>query len=246
MRGLGILAAGAVLVALATSGVAAAEKVTVENPLFQSEFGFAPKALPKRTPAPASLVYETRLPTMTAAGASLPGAREINLRLDRNIVLDFKRFARCGANLEANDVQTIEALCGAAIVGSGQANFEIAAVGSQRPVDLITPTVVVNGGRRGPVRILYLVSQVDPGRYPGIVMVVMPIRIRTVDEGRYGREARISIPASSTARVGSLTSLRLTIDRKSTRNRVTGAVSAKCPTESFCSAPPPNSPTAPR
>ncbi len=229
MRGLGILAAGAVLVALLTSGIAAAEKVTVGDIPFRSEFAFAPKALPKRTPAEASLGFETRLPTMTASAVPLPAARDITLRLDRNIVLDFKRYSRCTANLEGNDVPSIEALCGTAIVGGGSANFEAAAVGSQRPVDLITPTILVNGGRRGPVRILYLVAQVDPGRSPGVAMVVMPIRIRIVDDGRFAREVRISIPASSIESVGFLTSLQLKFARRFTQDREASAVSATCP-----------------
>jgi hypothetical protein len=225
MRGSGILAAGAVVLALAASGPVAAETVAVGNPPLQTEFILSPKTLPKRTLAAAAFSFETRLPTTTASGTPAPAVREIVLRLDRNIVLDFKGFPGCRADLERNDIDSIRALCRSAIVGEGSADFESSGL-RQRPVSL-EPTLVLNGGRRGSIRTLFVVSQVN---YPQFTMAVFPVRVRSVEGGRFGREATLSIPSGLTEAVGPLGSLKLKIDHKFIRDgRKVSVINAKCP-----------------
>jgi len=226
MRGLGILAAGAAALALAIGGSAAAEKVTVGIfPTPHSEFVLSPKTLPKRNLAPAALNFEARFPGINESGERTPAAREIVLLLDRNLVLDLKGLPNCRADLERLNLEQTETRCEGAIVGKGVTDFESAA-GSRRPVWIPGKTLLLNGGRHGDVRTLYIVAEVSEP----VASVVMPVRVRPIQYERFGLRATISIPTGVTEAVGPLTLLKLKIDKRFTRDgRRASVVRAGCP-----------------
>ena len=226
MRGSGILAAGAVVLALAAGGPVGAETVEVSpGPPVAAETTISPKALPKREPAPAALAFELRVEQ--ALDGSVHPLKEIAIKLDRNVVLDFRRYPLCGpSSLDDRTLADFRERCREAIVGAGAIDFEIRFPESQT-VAVRSRMIVVHGDREGDVRRLYAIAEV---KIPVPAMIVMTIEIRPIHNGgRYARQATISIPKVAGGS-GAITQLRFQLGRKFIRdgNQVS-TVRARCP-----------------
>lgn len=229
MRGLGILAAGAVVVALAASGPVAAESVVVgDGPPLTTELKITPKALPRRTVAPAGLRFSARLPVKSASGAPMPAAKEITLLLDRNIELDFAGYPLCeshGLESQPGPSPDLPDGCKQAIIGWGSASYLIRFPDSE-PVAESSRLFLVNGGRSGGSWMLFAHTYI---RVPVPAMIVSTIKIRPVRSGRYGSEATITIPKVAGGS-GSLTHMSFKLDKRFQRDgRKVSVVNAKCP-----------------
>lgn len=227
MRGSGILAAGAVVLALAASGPVGAAPVTVENPPLRTEFEVSPKALPKRTAAPAGLRFSTRLPTSYASGAPAPPAREITLLLDRNLVLDFSGYPVCKSNRLESPLpgDPLPAWCKEAIVGRGSANFEIRFPESE-PVAQSSRLLLINGHRDGRAWTLYAHTEIT---VPVPADIVTTVKVKPIRTGRYGTQLTMTFPKVAGGS-GSLTHLAFKLDKRFRREgRKVSVVNAKCP-----------------
>lgn len=229
MRGSGILAAGAVVLALAASGPVGAETVAVENLPRHTEFEVTPKALPKRTAAPAGLSFSMRLPTSYASGALAPPSQEITLLLDRNVALDFDGYPVCKGDAKLDPQPLPEPPlsdeCKKAIVGRGSASFEIRFPGSE-PVAESSRLLLINGGRSGGALTLFARTEIT---VPVPATIVTTVKVRAIRKSRYGTEATFTLPKVAGGS-GLLTQMRFKLDKRFRREgRKLSVVNAKCP-----------------
>lgn len=226
MRGLGILVAGAVVLALAMGGTVAAETVTVSpGPPLAAELTISPKTLPRREPAPAALAFGLRvLPTLDGVVHPL---REVAIELDRNVVLDLRGFPECdrAPSYERITVANTSRECGTSTVATGSAAFEIR-FPDYEPVSQSAPLIVVNGGRKGNLRTLFAITEIA---VPVPTTIVITIEIRPIEQGRSGTRATISLPRVAGGS-GALTQLRFRIAKRYLRDgRPASLVRARCP-----------------
>jgi hypothetical protein len=229
MRGLGILAAGAVVLVWAASGLAEAVVVPVANPPTLSDFKLEPKKLPRRTLAPAALSFSAKLPTTSLTGGPAPAAKEIVLLLDRNVVLDFDGYPVCRgeAKLQPQPLPEppLSEECRKAIVGGGSASFEIRFPGSESVTES-SRLLLINGGRSGGAWTLFARAEIT---VPVPATIVTTVKIKPIQKGRYGTEATFTLPKVAGGS-GLLTQMRFKLDKRFRRDgRKVGIVNAKCP-----------------
>lgn len=226
MRGLGILAAGAAVLALATSGPVAAESVVVgsEAPL-AAELTISPKALPKREPGPAALAFGLRLkPTLDGR---VDTVKEITIDLDRNVVLDFAGYPVCSPGPQSQSLPEppLSDECMAAIVGRGSASFELRLL-DLAPVAVSSRLILINSGRRNGGLVLSALAEIT---VPVPTRVVMTIEVRPNRVGRYGTTATIALPKVAGG-AGALTGLRFRISKRFLHGEQRKSlVRARCP-----------------
>jgi hypothetical protein len=207
------------LVALTVAGIATAEKpvkVRAGNLELTFNGGFTPKTLSKTKLTPISLTVSGDIKTVD--GTHPPALKEFNVQTDKNGAIDVKGLPVCTASkLQSQDTKHAEAICKTAIIGSGQATAEIA-FPEQAPIPAKSKIIAFNGGFSGGTTTLYIHAYLT---VPTPAAIVTTVKIKKVHAGRYGLEAKSSIPKIAGGS-GSVTHFNLTINKK-------GVLSAKCP-----------------
>jgi len=151
--------------------------------------GFQPKALPKREPTPVSFFLSGSIESKT--GAQPPALRTLELEGDNHAAIDVTGLPACGwADLRSADTAEVRRACGGALVGSGEVELLLAYPGSS-PIPVRSELVVLNGGFRGGVTSLFLHARIST---PTETTIVAPVKIKKIDDGRYGTRATASIP----------------------------------------------------
>jgi hypothetical protein len=223
------LAPALLIIALLCGASAAAVADRPVNVLMpQISFTFnahiAPVKLPKgqRTGVRASFVSKVR----TADGSHPPASAELLLELDKNIAIDPTGLPACPSPLLKEDgVQGAELDCKDALVGVGQAEFEVA-FPEQDPSSVSSDVLAFNaGGTEGKAKLLlhaYLSSPVSAA-------VVIPVEVSWVGRGRFGLQAVAKVPKIAGG-YGSITKLSLHLGRKFTyKGKQQSYLLAKCP-----------------
>jgi hypothetical protein len=207
------------LIALTVAGIATAEKpvkVRAGNLELTFNGGFSPKTLSKKKLTPISLTVSGDIKTVD--GTHPPALKEFNVQTDKNGAIDVKGLPVCTASkLQSQDTKHAEAICKTAIIGSGQATAEIA-FPEQAPIPAKSKIIAFNGGFKGGVTTLYIHAYLT---VPTPAAIVTTVKIKKIHAGRYGLEAKSSIPKIAGGS-GSVTHFNLTINKK-------GVLSAKCP-----------------
>jgi hypothetical protein len=216
---LGITLALGALIALTVAGIATAEKpvkVRAGNLELTFNGGFTPKTLSKTKLTPISLTVSADI--KTADGTHPPALKEFNVQTDKNGAINVKGLPACtAAKLQSQDTKHAEAICKSAIIGSGQATAEIA-FPEQAPIPAKSKIIAFNGGFKGGVTTLFVHAYLT---VPTPAAIVTTVKIKKVHAGRYGLEAKSSIPKIAGGS-GSVKHFNLTINKK-------GVLSAKCP-----------------
>jgi hypothetical protein len=207
------------LVALTVAGIATAEKpvkVRAGNLELTFNGGFTPKALSKTKQTPISLTVSGDIKTVD--GTHPPALKEFNVQTDKNGAIEVKGLPVCtAAKLQSQDTKHAEAICKTAIIGSGQATAEIA-FPEQAPIPAKSKIIAFNGGFKGGTTTLYIHAYLT---VPTPAAIVTTVKIKKINAGRYGLEAKSSIPKIAGGS-GSVTHFNLTINKK-------GVLTAKCP-----------------
>lgn len=207
------------LIALTVAGIATAEKpVKVRAGNLELEFngGFSPKVLSKTKLTPITLTVSGKLKTID--GTHPPALKEFNVETDKNGAINVKGLPVCtAAKLQSQDTKHAEAICKTAIIGSGQATAEIE-FPEQAPIDAKSKIIAFNGGFKGGVTTLYVHAYLT---VPTPAAIVTTVKIKKINNGRYGLEAKSSIPKIAGGS-GSVKHFNLTINKK-------GVLTAKCP-----------------
>lgn len=222
-----IFAAAAVaLLVLASAGAAEGAREVVEagNLYLADDGGIFPSKLPRHGKAPvtARLVGEFG----TRDGSHPPALRSLDVDVDRTIAVDAVGLPVCRANqLAARSTGVAERACREAIVGSGEAEVEVA-FPEQAPFSATGPIVAFNGGVRGATTTVLLHAYVD---VPAPTAIVARATVTRIREGRFGLRISARVPRIAGGS-GSVTRFELKVGRRySHRGRSKSFLTAGCP-----------------
>lgn len=210
----------AALIAVSVAGIAtgANKPVTVEvgNLIFTFNGGFSPTKLPKKKLAPISLQASGKISTKD--GSHPPALKETIVETDKNGAINVKGIPPCkSSQLQSRDTKAAEKACGKSIIGVGQTTVEVE-FPEQKPFDVTSKLLVINGGFSGGTTTLYIHAFFDRPT-PGAI--VTTLKIKKVHNGRYGLKTVATIPKIAGGS-GSVKDFNLTINKK-------GVLTAKCP-----------------
>ena len=211
-----------------SAAVAAAEGPIYVVPPAQISFTFSadftPKVLSKRQLTGTSMRVGTKV--STEDGSQPPALRELVLELDKNLAIDAKGLPVCHPRpQEYEDMQSAGMDCPDALVGVGQAEFEIA-FPEQTPFTARSEVHAFNAGvANGKTQLLlhaYLGTPVSAA-------VVIPGEVHRTSKGRFGLQVIAKVPKVAGG-YGSLTSFSLRLGRKFTyKGKRQSYLLAKCP-----------------
>lgn len=186
-------AALVLVVAIAASALAAREVTKVHivagNLVIDGQGGFSPTALPKHVDAPIKIYGRGKISTVD--GKLPPVLKTIEFEFDKHGSVDTTGLPICtAAKLQATTVPQARKLCPGAIVGKGYGHA-IVKFPEQDPIPANSPITLFNGPRVGgdPTVFAHAYTTV-----PVPVTFVVPIRIETIHNGRYGYRVQAEIP----------------------------------------------------
>ncbi len=193
VRGLAVAVAAAVVLAAAGSALAirAATKIHLQagNIVVDGEGGFTPTALPRNVNAPITLFGSGKI--STADGTLPPVLKTIQFEFDKHGSVETTGLPVCtSAQLQNTTVPQARRTCPGAIVGKGFGHA-IVKFPEQAPIPVSSPITIFNGPRIGgdPSVFAHFYTTV-----PTPVAFVVPVRIETIHNGRYGYRVKATIP----------------------------------------------------
>jgi hypothetical protein len=228
IRVLAVTVATVVVLAMAVGALAASSITKVHlqagNLLAIGEGGFTPSALPKNKDAPITIFGKGRLDTVD--GSLPPILKTIEFEFDRHGSIQTLGLPVCtSGKLQATTVPQARKLCPGAIVGTGFGTA-IVKFPEQDPIPVSSPITIFNGPRiKGdPSVFAHFYTTV-----PVAVAFVVPIRIETIHNGRYGYRVNADIPKIANG-AGIPISGSIRIGRKWTYKGVKHSyINARCP-----------------
>jgi hypothetical protein len=223
------LAPAVLIIGLLSSASAAAVAdvpITIPMPLLSFTFNthLAPVKLPKGRWAGIRGGVEAKV--STEDGSHPPALGELVLELDKNIAINPIGLPACKPLLvKEDDIRGAEMDCKDALVGTGQADFNIA-FPERAPFSVSSDVLAFNAGKAGgKVKLLlhaYLSSPVSAA-------VVIPVVAARTSRGRFGLQAIVKVPKIAGG-YGSITRLSFHLGRKFTyKGKQRSYLLAKCP-----------------
>jgi hypothetical protein len=193
-RAVRILAVAVVAALVAVSAALAASSVTkvhlqAGNLLVIGEGGFSPSALPKKVDAPITIFGKGHLGTTD--GSLPPILKTIEFEFDRHGSIQTLGLPVCTpGKLQSTTVPQARKLCPGAIVGKGFGRA-VVKFPEQPPIPVSSPITIFNGPRLNgdPSVIAHFYTTI-----PAPVAFVVPIRIETISNGRYGYRVKAKVP----------------------------------------------------
>jgi len=172
-------------------GASSITKVRIQagNLLVVGEGGFTPSALPKNVDAPITIFGKGHLGTVD--GTLPPILKTIEFEFDKHGSVQTAGLPVCtSAKLQATTVPQARKICPGAIVGKGFGHA-IVKFPEQAPIPVSSPITIFNGPRKGgdPTVFAHFYTTV-----PVAVAFVVPVRIETIHNGRYGYRVNAKIP----------------------------------------------------
>ncbi len=147
-----------------------------------------PGKLPKHEMAPVAVNLWGSISAGNAAQP--PPLREVAIEFDRHGALDATGLPVCNPNIQFQKISQAKSICKGSIIGQGTATFEIAAPESS-PMPVTGRLVIINGGLRAGVRILYaevFLRLVTP------TVVKSTLEVRKIHQGPYGLQVVGKMP----------------------------------------------------
>lgn len=219
-----VIGAGLALMAV-PGALAKREAFQVGNLIVVGNGGIVPKKLPKRQQAPVAghLVGEIK----TTDGSHPPALETLSIDYDKTLYVSAKGLPVCPkGRLVARSTADAKQACPDAIVGSGEAEVEVAFPES-RPFTAKGPIYLFNGGVHGGITLLYVHTYVA---VPVPTAVIATVEISRVNRGKYGLHQTTEIPKIAGG-AGSATKFDITVDRKFTyKGKQQSYLTASCPT----------------
>ena len=173
------------------------------EPLPQGRRGdLAVASCPGTSQAPISAHIDAEIGTID--GSHPPAVKTLNIDFDKTIQVNAKGLPVCTAGqLTARSTADAKKACPDAIVGSGEAEVEVA-FPEQAPFAAKGPIVLFNGGVHGGTTLLFVHTYVD---VPAPTAVVVTVKITRIHRGHYGIHTVSQIPAIAGG-AGSVTKLQ--------------------------------------
>jgi hypothetical protein len=213
--------------AVALTGAADLDKPATV-PLPRLEFipngRFAPRVLSKSTPTPIALAVSAKVGTVD--GSHPPALRELTIGLDKNIAIDLKGYPTChGLGVQVDPPMTPQEECRGAFIGKGTAHFEIH-LSESEPIQVQSALQIFNLGRKEGDSTFVALAHIAA---PTAAVIIVTIKIKKRQNGRYGTEAAITIPKIAGGS-GSITHLNLRIKKQLPfEGQRFSPVTARCP-----------------
>ena len=210
------------------SALAKPEVVQVGNLFLRDNGGISPTKLPKDRQAPISGHLNAQIGTVD--GSHPPAIESVVADFDKTIQVNAKGLPTCRrGQLVARSSAAAKAACPDAILGTGQAEVEVAFT-EQTPFSARGPIVLFNGGVHGGVTLLLIHTYVA---VPAPTAVVVTAKLTRIHRGHFGIHVDARIPPIAGG-AGSATSFKITIDRKFTyRGKRESYLTASCPTGTY-------------
>jgi hypothetical protein len=221
-------AAVASMLVVATGALAKPQIVRVGNLFFRDNGAISPTELPRHEQAPITAKLNGQIGT--SDGTHPPAIKSVLADFDKTIQIDAKGLPACGlGKLLARSTVDAKKVCGDAIIGSGQAEVEVA-FEEQAPFDAVGPITVFNGGVHDGTTFLYIHTYLD---VPAPTAVVATVEVTHINRGRYGLHASAAIPTIAGG-AGSITDFKLKLGRSFTyKGHKESYLTASCPTGSY-------------
>jgi hypothetical protein len=207
------------------SALAKPEVVRVGNLFLRDNGGISPTRLPRHKQVPIAANLNAQIGTID--GSHPPAITSVIADFDKSIQVNAKGLPVCKEEqLVARSTAAARNACPDAIVGSGEAEVEVA-FPEQAPIDAKGPIFLFNGGVHGGTTLLLIHTYVD---VPAPTAVIATVKISSIHRGHYGLHAVAQIPAIAGG-AGSVTKFKLTIDRTFTyKGKQQSYLTASCPT----------------
>lgn len=208
-----------------TSALAQPQLVRVGNLFFRDNGAISPTKLPRHEQAPIAAKLNAKIGTND--GSHPPAITSVLANFDKNIEVHAKGLPACSeAQLVARSTTDAKRACSDAIVGSGEAEVEVA-FPEQAPIVAKGPIFVFNGGVHAGTTLLFIHTYVD---VPAPTAVVATVKLTHIHRGHYGLHADARIPAIAGG-AGSVVKFKITIDRSFTyKGQKESYLTASCPT----------------
>lgn len=186
--------------------------------------GISPTKLPRHEKAPVTARLKAEISTRD--GSHPPAFESMDLKVERNISIDPVGLPTCGAGqLQATSSAAAKRACGDAIVGSGEAEVEVA-FPDQAPFRSTGPLILFNGGQKGPTITLLLHAFVN---VPAPTAIVTKATVTRIHEGRFGLRIQATVPRIAGGS-GSVTEFELKVGRRFTyKGQKKSLLTASCP-----------------
>jgi hypothetical protein len=226
IRGFAVAVAAVLVLAVAGNALASIVKVRIQagNLLAIGEGGFTPTALPKNEDAPITIFGKGRLSTVD--GSLPPVLKTIDFEFDKHGSVQTEGLPKCtSGKLQATTVPAARERCPGAIVGKGFGHA-VVKFPEQPPIPVSSPITIFNGPtiKGDPSVFAHFYTTV-----PAPVAFVVPIRIETIHNGRYGYRVNTTIPKIAGG-AGIPISGQIRIGRKWTYKGVKHSyINARCP-----------------
>ncbi|HEY5943608.1 MAG TPA: hypothetical protein VIT89_12215 [Solirubrobacterales bacterium] len=222
---LSVIAAALVLVFAAVATGSPNRKIwCAGNICVADDGGITPTKLPKHGSAPVTARLNGEISTRD--GSHPPAFESMDLKIEKNISIDPVGLPTCKLRqLEATSSTAAKRACGDAIVGSGEAEVEVA-FPEQPPFRSTGPLILFNGGLEGPTATLLLHAYVN---VPAPTAIVVKAKVTRIHEGRFGLRVQATVPRIAGG-AGSVTSFELEVGRKFTyKGKKKSFLMAGCP-----------------
>jgi hypothetical protein len=218
------IGAGLALI-VAASALAKPHVIRAGNLFLRDNGGIFPSKLPRHSQTPISARIDAAIGTVD--GTHPPAVRTLNIDFDKSIQVNAKGLPTCReGQLVARSTADAKKACPDAIVGSGEAEVEVA-FPEQEPIDAKGPVFLFNGGVHGGTTLLFVHTYVD---VPAPTAVIATVKITRIHRGHYGIHTVSQIPAIAGG-AGSVIRFKLTIGRKFTyKGKKESYLTASCPT----------------
>jgi hypothetical protein len=215
----------ALALAFAASSVAKPQVVRIGNLFLRDSGGISPRKLPRHEQAPVTASLHDQIGTTD--GSHPPALTAVSADIDRTIQLNAKGLPACPqGRLEAQPTAAAKKACPDAIVGSGEAEVEVA-FAEQAPFSAKGPIVLFNGGVHGATTVLYVHAFVA---VPAPTAVVTRVELTRISRGHFGLHFDAQIPPIAGG-AGSATKFRISVGRKFTyKGERASYLTASCPT----------------
>jgi len=224
------IAVGAAVLALivAASAVAKPEVFRVGNLILRDNGGITPTKLPRHQQVPVTAHLHDVIET--ADGTHPPAFQHLVADFDRTIELNAKGLPFCRqGQLTARSTADAKRVCADAIVGSGDAEVEVA-FPEQAPFSATGPVLAVNGGVHGGTTVLLIHAYVS---VPAPTAVIARVMITHIHRGHFGLHTVTTIPAIAGG-AGSVTRFNLDLGRRFTyQGQRQSYLTASCPTGTY-------------
>jgi hypothetical protein len=140
--------------------------------------------------APVAVRLSGRISASNAAQP--PPIREVTIDFDRNGALDATGLPACNPNIQFQKISQVESICRGSIVAKGTATFAVAVPPESSPMPVSGQLVIINGGFRDGVRILYVEAFL---KVEAPFVLKSTFEVRKIHQGSYGLQVVGKMPS---------------------------------------------------